>query len=174
MFAILKRKMQDVQTLSALATAAEQVARGAGRVKPGSEHFVLAALGLPDGSAGEVFAALGLSEAGFREALVSQQRQALARVGVELLAEPNESAPRPPAAPAPTLYEAEASGQALVQRLAASAPARAPRALRGADVLLAVAQEEHSVAARAFRLLGVSSQALGEAARGVLAPEAAH
>lgn len=169
MLSMLKRKFHDVKTLSALATAAEQLARSAGRVKPGSEHFVLAALGLPDGSAGQVFETLGLSESRFREALVTQQRQALASLGIEA---PAMHEPAAPAAPAPALYEADASGQALVQRLAASAPARAPRALMGADLLLAVAQEEHSAAARAFRVLGVSSQALGDAARAVLATEA--
>jgi ATP-dependent Clp protease ATP-binding subunit ClpA len=161
MFASLKRKLGDSRLLTCLFTAAESLARAQGRAKPGSEHFVLAALDLPDGRARTAFAALGLSRDAFLSALAGQREAALAAVGVVLApgARPADAALLP--APA-ALYEADASGQALARRLAQAE--RGGRALSSADVLLAVAEEEHTPAARALRALGTERAALRQAA----------
>ncbi|MBT9492597.1 MAG: peptidase [Paucibacter sp.] len=165
MFASVKARFQDTKTIARLCTEAEQCARAAGRVKPGSEHFVLAALRLPEPSAAQAFNRLGLDAETFSQAIAAQFSQALEAVGV--LVTPSAQAGSGSAArvaPAPALYEAEASGQALLQRLAESRKLREARGLLGADVLLASAQEEHSIASRAFASLGISKQRLTEAA----------
>jgi hypothetical protein len=51
MFDRLRHRLRGVGTLKTLCEAAEQHARRAGQDQPGAEHFVLAALDLPDGSA---------------------------------------------------------------------------------------------------------------------------
>jgi hypothetical protein len=164
MFKMLDQRMQDARTLAALCTAAEDQARADGRSKPGSEHFVMAALDLPDGTALAAFGRLSLTRPRFREALDAQRARALDAVGVSV-------APSLPLAPAEellpprgALYEADASGKTLVQRLAELSHVRKGRALLAADVLFAAAQESHSPASRAFRELGISAAQLVAAA----------
>lgn len=173
MIRFLRQRLRDMRTLSQLCTAAERCARQSGQARPGSEHFLLAALGLPDGSAARVFGMLGVSAQAFAQALASQRLQALAAVGVALPgtapADADAAVPLPPAAP---LYEAQPSGAALLQRLAAARHARRQRGLAGADVLLAVADETHSTAARALRTLGIDPARLRDAAAAALQPTA--
>ncbi|HVE52601.1 MAG TPA: Clp protease N-terminal domain-containing protein [Ramlibacter sp.] len=165
MFQMFMRKLQDVRTLSGLCTVAEEAARRLGGGAPGSEHFILAALELPDGTAARAFAELGLDAARFREALSAQRSDALASVGISASAtQAVQSGSAPPAGPRPALYEAGPSGQSLVQRLADARSTRAGRSLLGADVLLAAAQENHTPASRAFRTLGIRSEQLVVAA----------
>lgn len=159
-----KRRWEDVRTLTRLCTSAEQIACQQGRQKPGSEHFILAALSLPDASAAQAFAAVGITAQQFRDALAAQHADALAAIGItDVAVDVDEQAP-PPAKPS-ALYEAEPSGQVLVQRLAETRGTRAGRVLLGADVLLAAAQENHTSAGRAFHKLGVSPQRLADAAQ---------
>ncbi|WP_141454197.1 peptidase [Pseudoxanthomonas sp. z9] len=173
MFMSLSRYVKDARTLAKLCSRAEEIARDHGHARPGSEHFVLAALGLADKTASEAFGHLALTEAAFLGALASQHEAALASIGV---ARPAVSA-GPPAqtrvAPKGSLYEAGPSGQSLVQRLAESRGARKGRELLGADVLLGVAQEVHTSAARAFRGLGISAEQMADAASAAMAGHAA-
>ena len=170
MFASVKARFQDTKTIAHLCTDAEQCARAAGRVKPGSEHFVLAALQLPDGSAALVFRQLGIDAEAFSQAIATQFAQALAAVGVVVAPSAQACSTASAAvAPAPTLFEAEASGQALMQRLATARHLREGRGLLSADVLLACAQEEYTIARRAFTSLGVTQQRLTELAKDALA-----
>jgi hypothetical protein len=164
MFKMLDQKLQDARTLAALCTAAEEQARARGRAKPGSEHFVMAALDLPDGTALDAFQRLSLTKPRFLEALDTQRTRALDAVGVSV-------APSMPFAPAEELlpprdaiYEADASGKSLVQRLADLAAVRKGRGLLSADVLFAAAQEKHSATSRAFAALGISAAQLVTAA----------
>ncbi len=55
----IKRKLDDMRTIKALAEAAERHANAAGEREPGPEHFLLAAFDLPDGLARRAFARLG-------------------------------------------------------------------------------------------------------------------
>ncbi|MBC7995878.1 MAG: peptidase [Rhizobacter sp.] len=170
MFASVKARFQDTKTIALLCTQAEQSARAEGRVKPGSEHFVLAALQLPDDTARHAFRSLGIDANAFNKAIATQFADALAAVGV--VVEPSAAAGNTSSthvAPASTPYEAEPSGQALMQRIAASRNSRPTRCLMSADVLLASAQQEHSIASRAFASLGVSKQQLADAANQAIA-----
>jgi hypothetical protein len=165
MFATVKKHLNDAKALSALCNAAEAAARAKGIAEPGSEHFVLASLTLPDQTAAAAFASLGLSRGTFEDAIESQYAMALLSVGIDVGGKIAGNDPGdPPSPPLSPLYRAAASGQALVQRLAASRGQRASRPLVGADVLMAVADEELTVAARALRALGVKPAQLVEAA----------
>lgn len=173
MLTTFRRHLQDSQILASLCSAAEEIARGHGHAKPGSEHFVLAALGMADRTTIEAFKRLSLTEQDFLGALESQQKAALVSVGIArpaTLSRPFADALLPPKA---RLYEADASGQSLVQRLADSRAARTRRNLLGADVLLSVAQESHSRAGRAFRALGVTAQQITDAASAAITSHAA-
>ena len=165
MFATVKKHLTDAKSLSTLCNAAEAAARAKGIAEPGSEHFVLAALTLPDQTAAATFARMGLSRGAFRDAIESQYTSALQSIGVDVSGNDARSDQgATPSRPVSSLYRAAPSGQALVQRLAASRGERASRPLLSADVLIAVAVEEFTVAARALRVLGVNPEQLVEVA----------
>lgn len=166
MFDTWKQRWRDASTIRHLCEDAEALARMDGQTAAGSEHLVQACLGLADGSAQAVFKGLGVTAASYREAVHRQYADALALLGIGGADTARVAAP--PAAAAPRLYQAAPSGQALMQRLAAAASARAGRPLCGADVMLAVAEERYSVAARAFAALGVEPRRLEQVARAVL------
>lgn len=161
----IRNKLRDVATISRLSSEAECVARSLGVPAPGSEHYVLAALALPDGTAARAFETLGLTEAAFASALRDQFAAALTQAGLGAQAAAAAARDTEAAAgPAPKLFVAGASGEALMQRLAESRTARGSRPLLGADVLLSAAAEEFSAAARAFRHLGIGRTPLADAA----------
>jgi ATP-dependent Clp protease ATP-binding subunit ClpA len=165
MFTAIKHKVRDVATVARLSEEAEQFARGHGTNAPGSEHYVLAALVLPDKTALRAFEHLGLTSEAFATSIHAQYMTSLERLGLKTGS--TESTPQELAhstSPGPRLFTAAASGQALMQRIAASASERRSRPLLGADVLLATTGEQHSVAARAFRHLGIDPRALEVAA----------
>lgn len=165
MFQMIKRRLHDVRTLSRLCTTAEDIAHQQGRSKPGSEHFILAALALPDQTAAQAFTNLGLTEQQFQDALAAQRSDALASVGVSIKAVGVTELPSGLPQPKPVLYETEPSGQSLVKRLADTRKTRTARFLLGADVLLAAAQENYTPSTRAFQKLGISADQLAEAAQ---------
>lgn len=165
MFQLFKRRLRDVRTLARLCTSAEELAHQQGRPKPGSEHFILAALALPDQSATQAFASLGLTEEKFQGALAAQRSDALTSIGVSTTAIGLEDLhPVLPSAKS-VLYETEPSGQSLVKRLADTRKTRTKRFLLGADVLLAAAQESYTPSSRAFQKLGISANQLAAAAQ---------
>lgn len=166
MLGTLKNKFQDAGTLSALCKEAERIARFHGNEAPGSEHFVLACLELPDGTARRALASLGATPEAFEAAMRARFVEALRHAGMEVASDAGLDRPRSPRVPtASKLYRAAPSGQSIVQRLASTAEARKARPLLAADVLLAVAEEEFSIAARALGVLGIKPQHLVQAAR---------
>lgn len=174
MFTVLKRYFRDAHTLNKLCKTAEDLAREHGRTRPASEHFVLAALELPDGTAQEAFKRLSLAKSGFIAAVEAQRASALAAVGVTAIPLPTATSVQELLPPKDKLYQAEPSGQSLVQRLAESRHARRGRMLLGADVLLAAAQEVNSSAGRAFQELGIGGPQLANAASSAIMASAAH
>lgn len=160
MFSSIKRRLGDMATIKALCTAAEQHANAEGQQQPGAEHFILAALALPDGTAAAAFRRLQADPAAFRSAIESQYAQALCGVGVSL---EGELPPAAPVAAGAGPYRAGASGQALMQALAAQDKGGKP--LIGAHVLLAACSAQHGVTARALHSMGIAPAALAEAAR---------
>lgn len=163
MFRRLKQRFADAAALAALCRGAEDHARQDGQGEPGAEHFLLASLDLPDGSARRAFARIGVDPGALAAAIARQYDEALSRIGVD--AGGLASTPEPLSSPAPGLYSAAPSGQDLVQRLAKGHRIDRRGPLVGAHVVEAVAATPHGVSARALRTLGVDLEALGQAAR---------
>jgi hypothetical protein len=154
MFNKLTQTFHDMGTIKTLCEAAERIANQAHQKVPGAEHFVLAALELPDGSALRVFGKLGITADRFREALQEAHRSALqvAGVGAEQIARSEQDVPPLPEPGA--LYNAAPSGQAVLKGLAALRKRGVTGPLVGVNVLEVVSAMQHGTTARAFGLLG--------------------
>src|SRR5690606_26748918 len=105
--------------IARLFEGAEQASRARGEPSPGSEHFVLAALSLSDGTAAAAFRLLGIDEAAFAATLAAQDAAALAAIGVNVPSEPQPSLPTPPA---PRLFNTQPSARQLMQRMTDAQP----------------------------------------------------
>lgn len=167
------RAARDAGTLKALCESAETIARTEGQSAPGAEHFVLAALGLPDGSAHRVFARLGLDGDSFRSALIEQERAALRHAGIADVLIEQTMGRTGPLAPASGPYEAAPSGNTVVQELAQLRRRGVSAPLSGAQVLKVVAEMGHGSAIRALRLMGAEPAAVIAAADAEIAKAAA-
>lgn len=157
MLAFLRRRFGDMATVARLLRSAERHALAGQQTKPGAEHFVLAALDLPDGTARQAFSAIGADPAGVAQAIETQHKAALAGIGIA-----PEEADEPPLPGQTGVYRAAPSGEALMQSLAKRSHAGRP--LRGADVLVVAAGQPHGVVARTFKTMGIDPQALAAAA----------
>jgi hypothetical protein len=156
----LLRRVRDARTLSTLLRAAERHAHDLGDAPPGTEHLLLAALDLPDGSARRAFARVGADPDGLRAAVVRGHDDALRAIGLEPPDEASLGADRPAR---PRLYRAT---PAVTLAVHATAPlAKADGGLQSAHVVVTVAEQEHGTAARALRAMGVDRLALAAAAR---------
>lgn len=162
MLSNLKQRFRDAKTISTLCSVAERYANASGEEEPGAEHFVLAALDLPDGSARRAFARLGADPARFGAAIEVQYQQALQCVGIDSKVLQEVAADAISARRG--LYHAQASGQELMQRMAADRRSDSSM-LCGAHVLIAASASEHGVVPRALRAMGIDSQRLAAAAR---------
>jgi len=163
MFAKLRQRWQDARTIMKLSLDAEKRALQEGQQHPGAEHYMLAALDLPDGSARRVFARIGADPDAYRAALADRHAAALNAIGLHATDAGGSAAP----AAATALFDAQPSGQSLMQSLP-ELQRRLPAPLCGAHVLLAVAAMAHSAAGRAFKAIGIDLQALGSAAEAEL------
>jgi ATP-dependent Clp protease ATP-binding subunit ClpA len=168
MFDRLRQRLRDAGTLKTLCEAAEAHARRAGQEHPGAEHFVLAALDLPDGTARQAFARLNADANGFAAAIERQHRDALAAVGM-----PPQAWPEPPASAAGAAaagpYRAQPSGQTLMQALAAQRERAGEIPLIGAHVLAAAAEPAHGITARTLQAMGLDAGAVRAAAASEIA-----
>lgn len=162
----LPNPVRDIRTLSALLTAAEASALGAGEQLPGAQHLLLASLDLEDGTARRAFTAVGADPRGLGDAIAAQHAEALRAIGID--ARP-DTALGPPAGdppPAPRrAYRATASGQAAFHRAIELQKRTRGSRLLGAHVVAAVAEMEHGTVPRALRAMGIAPAELAEAAR---------
>ena len=165
MLQALARRLRDMRTIKQLCEQAERHANAEGQQRPGAEHFLMAALELPDGTARQAFRRLQADPEAFRVAVERQYGEALRDIGVQ--------APVLPAAMAVPhregLYEGQPSSQALMQTLAGIRKDSAVPQLLGAHVILAALSARHGVVPRALRSMGVEAAALADAARAELA-----
>lgn len=74
--------LADMATMRALLEAAERESAAMGEVDPGAEHVVKAALALPDRTAADALAELGVDAAQLRAAIEQVHAEALAAVGI--------------------------------------------------------------------------------------------
>lgn len=169
MFNTVKQRFRDMSTIKTLSFGAEKLANEEGQKEPGAEHFVLAALELPDGTARKAFERIHFNPDNFRVAIAQQYEDALRNIGIEL---PHDAALSEGVTPIPTstgLYKTQPSAQALMQTLTREIMVKEQKAdsaapLLGAHVILAATTAQYGVATRAFRAMGVDPTKLAEAA----------
>lgn len=150
----LTQTVKDMGTIKVLCEAAERIANAEYQTAPGAEHFVLAALELPDGSAARVFSTLGITADMFREALREVHRAALKAAGVGTEEIVRSEWDVPPLPRPNELYNAAPSGEAVLKGLAALRKRGVTGPLLGVHVLEVVAMMQHGTSTRAFALLG--------------------
>jgi ATP-dependent Clp protease ATP-binding subunit ClpA len=165
MFQRIRRRFKDMGTLKVLCEGAERHALQDGQQEPGAEHFLLAALDLPDGAARRTFARLAADPDRLREAIAQQHGDALRGIGIDpsLVALMEEGGAPPQAARA--IYSTKPSGQAVIHELAAQREHDKDAPLSGAHVVLAVASVRQGASVRALARLGIGLDAIGAAAR---------
>lgn len=168
MFDTLKKRFRDARTLKTLLEAAERHANLEGQKEPGAEHLVMAALEMPDGTARKAFERIGASTTKFHKAVAQQYLEALRNTGMEFSAVPSFSDAQP-VTPEKGTYKAQASAQALMQKLTETKPFANALPLLSADILLAATDGEHTITMRALRVMGVDRTALIEALRAEIA-----
>lgn len=152
----IKRRIANVRTIKTLCETAERLALDDQQHEAGAEHFLLAALELPDNSARLAFETVGADPTAFRSAVHAQYETALAGMGV-VFPEPEELRRRN------GLYNASASGREVMHNLADRRKAHNP--LMGAHVVEVVAAMEQGVATRALGAMGLDRKALEAAAK---------
>ena len=164
----LRQRIRDARTIKVLCEKAEQHANANGQREPGSEHFLMAALELSDGTARNAFRRLNADPDQFEAAVAQQYSSALQDVGIEL-ARGNSLASEATPVPANTgIYKAKPSVEALMQTLwelkkADSAP------LLGAHVVLAATSAQFGVTTRTLQSMGVDPAGLAAAAKAEIA-----
>ena len=139
----------DVWTMRQLFPEAEQLARAGGRAQPGPDDLVLAALGLPDGTARRALESCGVTARALRAA-TEEVRGAPAGASAPL--------PDPPTG----AFDAEPSMRMTFH--VAVGIAKADRShVRSGDVLLAALQSPEGIVATALARLGVSTDDVRDA-----------
>jgi ATP-dependent Clp protease ATP-binding subunit ClpA len=145
------RTFTDMATMRSLLEAAERESTAMGEVEPGAEHVVLAALGLPDGSAREAVAELGADAASLRRAISEVHVQALGVLGIDQV-------PAALPTPRPTgrgLYRAKGSTRDLLKATAEAKRALGARQFVTAHVLVGAATLERGTLPMALARLGI-------------------
>lgn len=156
-------KIEDVSTINSLFKKAEDYAAENGEEKPGAEHFLLAAMTLPDGTAKGVFSRVGADPEAFLNAINEQYRDALRSVGIEVDQELFDEEADPALSGQRKIYTAKSSVGDLMKSLV-KLKSKKNMPLLGAHVIEVLAATEHGVAARAFQRLGIDMESLKAAA----------
>jgi ATP-dependent Clp protease ATP-binding subunit ClpA len=164
MLSRLKQRMRDMQTIKTLCLAAEQHALRGGEQEPGAEHFLLAALELPEGSARRTFERVNANPDEVRDAITRQYQEALRHIGIEPERLTAMGAEAPLSARNNSLYRAKSSGQELMLALARLRKQDKDAPLLGAHVVAVVASMKQGVAARSLRAMRVDLMELHAAA----------
>ena len=158
-------RLQNIGTIKTLCLQAEKYANEEGQKEPGTEHFVLAAIELPDGTARKAFERMQADPNSFRAAINQQYQDSLHNIGVDLLtnnAINNTTLPMPSGE---GLYRGQHSAQILMQNMAKQLKDSSVPLLVGANVIIAATQAQHGVVIRALQSMGVSPINLAEAAK---------
>lgn len=150
------RTLADMATMRALLEAAERESAAMGEADPGAEHVVLAAIALPDRTAADALAELGVDAARLREAIEQVHVEALAAVGVS-----DPPAPRPIRTPTNRgVYRAKGSTRDLITATAEAKKALGARRFTSAHVLIGATALEHGTLHSALHRLGIDTVTL--------------
>ena len=161
MFSRLKMKFRNMQTIRQVCELAERRAIEAGEDRPGAEHFVLAATDLPDGTAREAMQRLGMSPKDFEKAIKDCELDALSALGIDA----STAQLHVPDGSPHKLYDAQPSGQDLMQRLSRNSQTHAP--LLGSHVISAATEMTEGTVARGLKRLQVDPVRLRDACEAV-------
>ncbi len=161
----IKQRFHDMATIKRLFLGAEAHAHRMGETEPGEEHFILAAIDLPDGTARRAFEALGLTARDIEKGIKQQYIDALQQLGIE---RPDFESAELKETPKRVLYQAKPSVQQLMQSLIDARKTDKNTPLLGASVLQALIERQHGVAARTLQVLGVDKQKLGNAIKAAM------
>lgn len=131
--------------------------------KPGTEHFVLAAIESKDGAAKEVFRRLGLDADDFEDALREQYKNSLKSIGIEIDNESLRVSDDSTPSDALALPRVTESGRELLRVMSQQ---NRGRAFSGADVLRALNKEPEGPAHRALVIMGTTADKIVVAAGG--------
>jgi len=168
MFKRIKLRIRDIGTINALCSGAEKQAHENGEAFPGAEHFLLAAMALPDGTARRAFERVGADPDTLRAAIAKQYSDALNRMGIDLTAMDTEHHIPEPVTSNRMLYDTKPSGQAVMKALYEQRTENKNIPLLGAHVVAVIASMEQGVAARSLLTMGIDQNALGAAAKQTL------
>lgn len=165
MLRMFMQHLNDISTIKSLCLGAEKHANADGQEEPGPEHFVLAALDLPDGTARKAFQGVGANPDAFRPAIAEQYDKALKGIGLDA---PQLASMQHDAAgisPRKGIYRSQPQTQAVMQQLANRKKTGTGAPLLGAHVIEVIAAFQHGVASRTFAAMGIDRKMLVEAAR---------
>jgi ATP-dependent Clp protease ATP-binding subunit ClpA len=166
-FSRIKSRFGDIDTIKTLCLLAEKHALADQLRAPGAEHFLLAALDLPEDTARQAFERIGADASTLRQAIERQYSDALCSLGVDpKVAKASADEPLPSKLGA---YNAAPSGKEVMLALAANRREHGP--LLGAHVVAVVAGQQHGVASRALRVMGIDANALKSSAIEIAAGE---
>jgi len=167
-FKRIRIRLRDMRTIKNVSLAAEEEAARMNELPPGSEHYVLAALQMPDGIARDVFVKLGANPDDFRSAIRQQYDDALRDVGIEPPALQDADNDDHAREPKPALYQAKPDVSTLFEHMRAHTDQNPDQPLRSASFLIGVAKLERGVSVRALKAMGISQAALLQATMDVL------
>lgn len=156
----LKQRIADMRTIKTLCESAERHANAMGEQEPGPEHFLLAALDLPDGLARRALLRAGADPSLLRAGITAAHGASLAGAGVD----PALVADDAPVPPGTGIYRAKGAMEAVMRSLA-DWPRAAGEALNGAHVAAVLASTRRGTTARALEAIGTDAAALAAAAR---------
>ena len=165
----IKTKIQDMKTISALCLSAEKYANQYGEDKPGAEHFMLAALDLPDGSARKVFETLNINPDAINQAIKEQHNEALTSLGVTHQAIKDDIESSETVKPKTNLYDTKPSGQTVMKKIYENNKARKTK-LIGAHVIEVISSMEYGISVRALQTMGIELSALKKAVKSECSP----
>ena len=165
LFSFVRRiilRMRDIRTVKELCLGAERYAHENGEDVPGAEHFLLAAIDLPDGSARRVFERIGANPDELGNAIKKQYNEALKSIGID----PSRVDVGSEAAlPRRVLYDSKPSAQSLMKDLVEHKRKDKDVPLLGAHVVDVAVSKEQGVVARTLKAMGVSQAALKNAVK---------
>ena len=171
----IRQRLRDMRSLKETGLRAEQIAIEMGETLVGAEHWVLAALEMPDDSARRAFERINADHHLLRDALQKQYRDALESIGIDAAA---LAIPEGAGTPAPTEpedfqgFKAQASTRALFAQMADDGHSNAPLsevpAFSSAIVVHSASKLDRGSLPRALETMGVNREALRSAAAAVI------
>ena len=157
-----RKPIQDIGTMNALFPAAELEAKRMGARKPGTEHLVVAAIELPEGSARRAFQRAGIDPGEFRVGIVRLRDDSVRASGDASNEEQGEGTPEPKPSlmPTRTSPSAETVFKAVVDLVR-----KEKSSLYGAYMVMVAADDSYGTTARVLRSMGVDPAVLVAACR---------